>query len=388
MSLPTSEYSTDSKPRILLGRIAPAVVLIFLLLDISLRFLPPALISFRGWEAMRSSSAGEGPFIPNAFYHNTRSYGDLANLANLPHQRQYRGEEFTTDAAGYRNRHEPAIPFSGILLVGSSFTAGAGVSDTQTLSEQLHDITGCAVYNGGETSNFPGLLQHLKMDRGLVIVQVLGRDPLPQGDELLVAPEQPRMQQLVHRILGSAEADEFYRLRKRAVYSPLAILSGRAIKILQNDVIFPNPYRSAAVEGKLRNGSEILFLSSEVSDYEVQRRTDPEAFVKLKLELQKKGVGLLVLLVPDKYDTYHDLLSSPPPRMEGRPFLDVVEQRLVAAQVPVINLRQQFRKQAEALLDHDEYLFWLDDTHWNAAGIRVAAEAIKGSTIVSQRPCR
>jgi SGNH hydrolase-like domain, acetyltransferase AlgX len=383
-----SEYSTDSKPRILLGRIAPAVVLFFLLLDISLRFLPPALISFRAWEAMRASSTAEGPFIPNAFYSNMRSYGDLANLANLPHQRQYREEEFTTDAAGYRNRHEPAIPFSGILLVGSSFTAGAGVSDAQTLSEQLHDISGCAVYNGGESSNFLGLLQYLKMDHGFVVFQQLGRDPLPEGDPLLpVAPEHRWEQQLVQRAFGSERARDLNRLRKRTAYSPLAILSGRAVKILQNDVILPNPYRSAAVEGKLRNGREILFLSSEVNDDEMTRRTDPEAFVQLKLQLQKKGIGLLVLLVPDKYDTYRDLLSSPTPWTERAPFLDVVEQRLVAANVPVINLRPQFRKQAEALLDRDEYLFWLDDTHWNAEGIREAAEAIDGSRIVFQSPC-
>src|SRR5450631_4020334 len=312
-----SESSTNSKSRILLGRIAPAVVLIFLLLDISLRFLPPAVISFRAWEALRASSTAEGPFVPNTLYHNKRSYGDLANLANLPHERQYRDEEFTTDAAGYRNRFKAAIPFSGILLVGSSFTAGAGVSDAQTLSEQLHDLSGCTVYNGGETSNFPGLLQYLKMDRGLVVFQQLGRDRLPESNPLLpVAPERVRMQQIVQRVLGSARADEFYRLRKRAVYSPLAILSGRAIKTLQNDELLPNPYRNAVVAGKLRNGSETLFLSSEVNDYESTRNTDPEGFVQLKLELQKKGIGLLVLLVPDKYDTYQDLLSPPSPQTE------------------------------------------------------------------------
>jgi hypothetical protein len=387
-----SEYPNNSKPRILLGRIAPAVVLLFLLLDISLRFLPPTLISFRAWEAMRATSTAGGPFIPNTFYSNMRSYGDLSNLANLPHQRQYREEEFTSDAAGYRNRHEPAIPFSGILLVGSSFTAGAGVSDAQTLSEQLHDISGCAVYNGGEFSNLLGLFQYLKMDHGLVIFQQLERDPLPERDSLLpVGAEHHGKQRIGRRALGRdwIEAlNQLNQLRKRTAYSPLAILSGRGIKILQNDVILPNPYRSAAVEGKLRNGREILFLPSEMKDDELTRRTDPEAFVKLKSQLQRKGIELLILLVPDKYDTYHDLLSSASPGTERTPFLDVVEQRLVAANVPVINLRPQFRKQAEALLDRDEYLYWLDDTHWNAEGIREAAEAIQGSKIVSQSPCR
>jgi SGNH hydrolase-like domain, acetyltransferase AlgX len=386
LSLPNYEDSTDPKPRILLGSIAPAVVLIFLLLDISLRFLPPKLIAFRGWEAMGLFATGVGPFAPNAFYENARSYGDLANLANLPHQRQYREEEFTTDAAGYRNQRSPVIPFAGILLVGNSFTAGAGVSDAETLSEQLHDISGCAVYNGGRSSKFLELFQYLKMDRGLVVYQQLGRDPLPERDPLLPVAHRPT-HELVQRAVGNDRVEAlrplYIKLETYWTYSPLAILSGRAFKTLLNDVILPNPYRSAAVEGKLRNGRETLFLTSEVTDYDLERSTNPEAFVQLKLQLQKKRIGLLVLLVPSKYDTYHDLLSSPSPRTEPTPFLDTVEQRLLAADVPVINLRSQFRKQAEALLERDQYLFWLDDTHWNAEGIREAAVAIKGSAIFS-----
>jgi hypothetical protein len=51
-------------------------------------------------------------------------------------------------------------------------------------------------------------------------------------------------------------------------------------------------------------------------------------------------------------------------------------------------LTPRFRNQAEALLAHDTYLYWLDDTHWNAEGIRDAAQAIAESKTVSQCPCR
>ena len=171
-------------------------------------------------------------------------------------------------------------------------------------------------------------------------------------------------------------------------YSPLKILFGRAVKLLQNDKILPNPYRSAVVAAKLRNGREILFLSSEVKNYEMDRPTDPEFFIQLKIQLQEKGIGLLVLLVPDKYVVYHDLLLPASPQTERRPFLDVVEQRLAAANVPVLNLTPDFRKQAEALLARGEYLYWLDDTHWNAEGIHEAAQAITNSKAVSECSCR
>jgi len=35
-----------------------------------------------------------------------------------------------------------------------------------------------------------------------------------------------------------------------------------------------------------------------------------------------------------------------------------------------------FRKRAAELLPGDDYLYWLDDSHWNARGIHEAAEAI------------
>ncbi len=365
------QQAPNSQQRVLLGRIGPAVLLICLLLDISLRFLPPGLITFRAWEAVTLFATGNGPFIPNAVYRNTRSSGDLASLANLPHLRQYHEEVFSTDAAGYRNRGETAKPFTGILLVGDSFTAGSGVSDSLTLSEQLNDISGRRVYNGALTPSLWELLQHLQMTRGLVVWQQSERYPLPLPIDLERVPEQG-----------------WKRAMALESYSPLEILFGRAVKLLQNDKVFPNPYRSAAVAAKLRNGREILFLPKEVKNYEMDRPTDPEFFVQLKIQLQKRGIGLLVLLVPDKYVVYHDLLLSASPRTERRQFLDVVEQRLAAANVPVLNLTPDFRKQAEALLARGEYLYWLDDTHWNAEGIREAAQAITNSKAVFECPCR
>ena len=381
---PMAQDSTHSQPRLLLGRIGPAVVLLCLVLDISLRLLPPRLITFRAWEAVTLFATGTGPFVPNAAYRSTRSSGDLANLANLPHSRQFREEAFTTDAAGYRNRGETAKPFSGILLLGDSFAAGSGVSDSLTLSEQLNAISGRRVYNGALSPNFWELLQSLQMTHGLVVWQQSEREGLPSS----IVSEQDWKRQLARKAFGEKRAETARELYKYAAawesYSPLEILCSRAIKLLQNDRIFPNPYRDA----NLRNGQEILFLSSEVKMYEADRRTDPEFFVRLKMQLQQKGIGLLVVLVPDKYVVYRDLTLPPPPQT-GRPrYLDVVEQRLAAANVPVLNLSPLFRQQAASLLARDEYLYWLDDTHWNGGGIREAAQAITNSRAVSECPCQ
>ena len=385
---PMAQDSTHSQPRLLLGRIGPAVVLLCLVLDISLRLLPPGFITFRAWEAVTLFATGTGPFVPNVAYRSTRSSGDLANLANLPHSRQYREEVFSTDAAGYRNRGETAKPFTGILLLGDSFAAGSGVSDSLTLGEQLNAISGRRVYNGALTPNFWELLQNLQMTRGLVVWQQSEREGLPSS----IVPEQDWKRQLARKAFGDKRAETVREIYKYAAalesYSPLEILCSRAVKLWQNDRIFPNPYRDWVVAAKLRNGQEILFLSSEVQKYETDRRTDPEFFVQLKAQLQQEGIGLLVALVPDKYVVYHDLILPPPPQTERPRYLDVVEQRLAAANVPVLNLTPLFREQAASLLARDEYLYWLDDTHWNGEGIREAAQAITNSTAVSKCGCR
>jgi hypothetical protein len=378
-----TDSTTNSRRRLSLGHVAPAVVLICFLLDVSLRFLPPKVFAFRGWEALGVYATGNSPFVRNGFYSNPRSYGDLPNLANLPQLRQYREDEFTTDAEGYRNRGEVARPFDGILLLGDSFAVGAAVRDDQTLSEQVSRISGCPVYDGGSSPDFLKLLGQLQMTRGLVIWEQSERTPIPRLP-LVNTPRPGLGFRLMSRVLGVERTELLQRLKD---YSPLQSLFGRAVKLTQNNKIFPNPNRGV-VEAQLRNGREMLFMQSELNNYELDRPTDPAYFVALQAQLDKQGTGLLVLLVPDKYAVYHDLIASGSTEPERRPFLDIVAQRLVAANVPVVNLTPHFIEEAQSLLARNEYIYWTDDTHWNAEGISEAAQALSETKLVSQLPCR
>jgi len=47
------------------------------------------------------------------------------------------------------------------------------------------------------------------------------------------------------------------------------------------------------------------------------------------------------------------------------------------AQIPVVNLTETFRAQAAQDLASGRYLYWLDDTHWNARRIAIAASEIR-----------
>jgi hypothetical protein len=377
----------SSRQKALLGKIAPTMVFVCLLLDISLRFVPPRVFAFRASEALTIFASGNAPYVPNSFYRNERSFGDLPNFANLPRTRHYREEVFTTDANGYRNRRKTAKPFEGIVLLGDSFsTSASGIRDEQTLSEQLGDLSGCSVYNGGSSPEPMELLSFLQMNHGLVIWEQSERTALshPSLAEIL-DHELSWNWRPIRRILGDERVQD---LRGIIAYSPLEIVLGRAVKLLQNDEIFPNPYRGVIAEANLRNGQEMLFLQSEVENYELDRPTDPAFFVARKKELQEKSIDLIVLLVPDKYVVYHDLLSPAPPGPDREPFLNLVEKRLVGDGVPVVNLTPIFRERARALIDNDKYLYSLDDTHWNAEGIHEAAESIVESQAFLGHSCR
>jgi hypothetical protein len=58
--------------------------------------------------------------------------------------------------------------------------------------------------------------------------------------------------------------------------------------------------------------------------------------------------------------------------------LRALADRLRAAGVPVVDSTPLLAAQAAERLPRHEYLYWRDDTHWNAAGIRLAAEAVWG----------
>src|SRR5205807_1659054 len=71
----------------------------------------------------------------------------------------------------------------------------------------------------------------------------------------------------------------------------------------------------------------------------------------------------------------------------GADYLDRLEQDLRAAGIPVLNLTPLISAEAARDLRHDRYLYWLDDIHWNARGIALAAGAIRERWPLADAPC-
>jgi hypothetical protein len=353
--------------------------MLILALDLALRFLPTELFTFRAWETLRRYPAWGGQFEANRTYRNDRSYGDLANLGNLPELREYRDYTFTTDAYGHRNPTEllDGRPIDG-MLAGDSFIVGESLDDAQTLRAQLAAQTGRRIYGVGieyttaSVNRLVSLAEKLHLGSGTVVVEyyelfdALGSEGL---EPCRLVEGASALGQACTALWGFSQV------------SPLQILAQRSLRSVQNGRVLPNPYAERVVRGRLRNGEEMLFLPREVQRFaakpdERPAATNVERFVTA---LRRHGLDVHVLLVPMKYSVYRPLIQDVDLSETRPPLLDRLEQRLLEAGIPVINLLGPFQTGAAEALDRRATIYWRDDTHWNARGIEIAAKAIRGA---------
>ena len=371
------------RPRTSLGTLIPATLALAFLADAASRALPRAAVSFRAWEAARTPG-GDGPFLPNFTYRNARAYGDLAALGNLPAARELRPEFFVTDSFGYPN--QPGVLSrgrAGILLYGSSYSVGAEVPFAAALAAQLSRRTGTVVYNGSSGDyRLPELLEvarRVLRPGGTVILEY----PESRDPPALLATLAPRGVAACRVRLAPADlaglCSGWFSLRRHLEFSPLEVLAQRGRKRLENGRILPNPYATRLVQRRLPDGRAILFLPDDT----VRAQRPPSVtqaaryFRWLRGKVEGAGFRLVVLLVPDKYGVYRRLLVPPDSAtLPGERYLPDLAARLRAAGTPIADLSAAFREAAMDGLGSGRSVYYRDDTHWNARGIALAADAL------------
>jgi len=379
-----------------IGTLLPVLMALALGGDLAGRFLPVDLVAFRVWEpALRTSLIAPGPFEPGKVVVKQRAYGDLAALGNFRRLRQYHDENFRVDRLGFRNGYDIDRALYAGIVTGDSFAVGHAEPEPETLPGQLSRLAGARFYNAGVTlppgplppDPLASLAVTLKLGPGLAVYELLEREarisPPPQVDAPIVsyppgrpatAPNaendassfQPQLMRAAHRLSPWVE-------------SPLHIATVRGLKWFEDDVLEPNSYASAVVRGKLANGDEMLFIPWDLGplgDPQPLATAWGEYFVWYARKLRQRNLQLVVLLVPNKYTVYGPLIVGSPGAPEGGRLLAGIADRLRDSGVPGVDVTPLFAAQAAAGLPRHEYLYWRDDTHWNATGIRLAADAV------------
>jgi hypothetical protein len=299
-----------------------------------------------------------GPFRTNLAYKNSHAYGDLASMGNCLDCRQYRSMNIRTDERGFVNPPSSG-PYDAILM-GDSFGLGAEQAEDVNLVSRISQFTGLSIYNACapmraiSREDLMALIDQLGMTHGTVFFELMDRS-------LGYAGPPPR--------------ERLDRWSENAAYSPLANISGDIVGRLYNVRFMPNPYASNIARKLLPDGQTILFFPEDMQRAQPDRATWWAKYLNvLNKELRQRNFQLIVILVPSKYTVYQPLIKDAIPTDKSEA-LNELQNKLKDA--PVVNTTAALQQAAAAELTHGNLLYWRDDTHWNAEGVRVAAEQLQ-----------
>jgi hypothetical protein len=378
----------EQRSRWQLGSLLPLLLGVALLLELASRWVPLDWVAFRTWEPALGAG-GAGPFQPRTHVAKRDAYGDLASAGNVRTLRQLHDEELQADAFGFRNPDDAETAHFGGLVVGDSFTVASAVAEPDTLSGALQRRTGVRYYNAGQLAplgpdDVAALAAALRIERGVVVLQLLERklreSPPEQIDQrpARYEPRRPPPRGLWDRLVDPPEESE--------AGSPLRILCRRVVRLVEDDRLRPNPQAKFVSRRRLQNGEDMLFaLSDEASSLDDPAIT--EAWVRYlrwyEAKLATQRLTLVVLLVPNKLTVYHPLVEEHRP--DGAPLLARVAAALGAVGAPVVDTTSLLQRRAAELLPKRQYVYWRDDTHWNEAGIAIAADLLVARAEVGAR---
>ena len=375
-----------------LGSLVPAIMIAAALVNFGLCFKSLDWLAFRTWEAAAivEHPSGIGPFEPGSIILKEHAYGDLAGLGNMKDMREYRREEFRVDQFGFRNSHAEQASNPVGFVVGDSFTVGAEVLDSETLPAQLTRDAGGYYYNAGgkveggldSLARAQAVSSILHLSSGTLVYQLLERSARRDPPAISQITEEHQSAPIDPRSIGEKIRTT---LVTRAVnlfvsdHSPGIRLSRRLVKRPEDDLWLPNTGTKYVIRRRLQNGEEILFYTEDLEptgDINELASAWRSYITAFSGRMAERNITVIVLLVPNKYTVYGPLTDAHTRDSGGEQFLSGFEKELRAAGIPVLNLTPLFRTSAAQGLPRREYLYWRDDTHWNAQGIKLAADAL------------
>jgi hypothetical protein len=307
-------------------------------------------------------------------------HGDLATLDPLFPRSAWepRSVRFRTDGLGYRNAadYQPGAD----VLVGDSFVVANGTSEPDTLAEVLR-AEGVAAYALAYPSNFIDYERRALWFISTVDPQaVISLFVFEGNDFTSTIPPRPsgarRMPSAVANLLDAYDG-------VRADWTPLALLR--------------YPVTGFSLARRLerrwieRQPSTVFLVpigSQPVGFLELWARAAFEprpGLVRDDNDVVRRHTAC-VFFIPEKLRTYARLV--PAAIVEGMidppPGLRLLETIYGPYGIPVVDLTGPLQQAAAALLAEGRFVFWRDDTHWNGAGIRAVAGAVRDCLVANR----
>jgi len=264
-----------------------------------------------------------------------------------------------TDRYGYRKADSTATP--DLVVIGDSNIYGNGLTQSDIFSEVLQRKLQRSVYPyaNGYINGFIHNKRFVSTPPKVVILGMVERDILSDNKRLqLNADDLSLKLRIKSKLISLPRIDDKYltqtailldRLLKAELFHYFkAKLVPTTMGVRYHDMFFLQGTKApvTAKDYEIINTIEII---SEYNDY-----------------FKKKDILFIYMPIPNKETIYYDLLPSKPEFT----ILRRVLQGLKQAGVPTIDLLSAF----ESYKQNGGNPYQIDDTHWNAAGVKIAAD--------------
>lgn len=328
----------------------------FLVISVAAALSPLHLFYFRNWEAQ---SAYYKNIFPGPFYPLQKTV--MTEEGDMGHGTPYAVKKvvhWETDRYGYRKADSELHP--EIVIVGDSNIVGTSVTQEDIFSERLEKITGRHVYPYAPR-NINDFIQDTRFITSPPKVVILESIELCMaGHEKLqiksaVAPDdiRSRCESMIRNLISTDStslrtAMFIDRLGKKEVTGFMkARLEPKSLGFRYHDLFF---YQGSEVAVSSR--AEITSIAKTIKEYHDYFR--------------KKNILFIYMPIPNKETIYADFLPTKPRFVS----LYYILQGLKQEGVPTIDLLGAFQLHR----NKGGNPYQVDDTHWNAQGVRIAAD--------------
>jgi len=335
----------------------------FVVISIAAAFLPLNYFSYRCWEALsvKPDFLLPGPFYPFQKMVMTEE-GDMGHGTPYAIKKKAYWE---TDRYGYRKKDSDEHP--DIVIIGDSNIAGGSLTQEDTFAEVLQrklqrsvypyapDDINHFIHDTRFTANPPRVVILEIIERSILSHEQLQIKPKPQ---LSIKLKMKSLTSFSNRHLIQA-AIVFSRILKLELLNKLKNkIEPKTIGFRYHGMFF---YQGAtadisAKDSEMQNTIKII---SAYNDY-----------------FKKNHIFFIYMPIPNKETIYYDFLPSKP----GFSILKQVLQGLKPAGVPTIDLLRAF----EAFRQDGGNPFQIDDTHWSAMGVTIAADLVADMILHSE----
>ncbi|MFA6512277.1 MAG: hypothetical protein WCV86_04100 [Patescibacteria group bacterium] len=313
-------------------------------------FIPVTVFFYRPWEAISFSKIpANAPFYTNA----TLTMNSVGDLCHHTENSIIKNESWKTDELGFRN--DNYIKSADILIIGDSYIAGSGLTQTNTISNQVMKMDdNLKVYNMAPSSfsQFDKLVKLGRIHKPKQIIFSIAERNIPSEIKYYIPHSK---KETIQNILN---------------YNGLNAYIDKIIKVYPLKWIKARAKNAKGIGTEGINDSKMYFFQGSNQKHEEEDLINTvNTLISYKEYCDSLGIEFLFLPMPDKETVYYELV----PFSEQPNYLFQLDSLLKSNGVSTINTLRIYNDYRR---ENDNLLYHLDDTHWNSNATELISKEI------------